>query len=294
MRRRNFLYAAALAPAAAPLTAAPIHVANIKSRGTKKVDLVYKSPHPTPNGLQASPEGLWVIDQGKDNWVSLINFGDGKVIREFQVPGLAGASGLTLDASGVMWINDTHNSLLVTVDPKTGKALGRYWCPGAGRPYQLQGDPQSARSPIQSPFAASPAPPPRPPAAAPRPPGQLPMEATTGLSGEGGQGMEFRDGLLYYACLPSRRAYVLDPKTWKVQAMWNLPGNRAHGVGWEGDSLWIADSNWRAFFRHDQKTGEIVEKIQLTDKDPLIHGATVHDGYMWFTDDVGYVCNFRL
>ena len=39
------------------------------------------------------------------------------------------------------------------------------------------------------------------------------------------------------------------------------------------DTLWVADSNWRAFFRHDMKTGEIVEKIQLTDKDPLIHGG---------------------
>ena len=76
--------------------------------------------------------------------------------------------------------------------------------------------------------------------------------------------------------------------------MWNLPGNRAHGVGWEGDSLWISDSNWRAFFRHDRKTGEIVEKIQLTENDPLIHGATTHDGYMWFSDDVGYICNFKL
>jgi hypothetical protein len=38
----------------------------------------------------------------------------------------------------------------------------------------------------------------------------------------------------------------------------------------------------------------MVEKIQLTEKDPIIHGATVHDGYMWYCDDVGYVCNFKL
>ena len=104
--------------------------------------------------------------------------------------------------------------------------------------------------------------------------------------------MEFRDGLLYIATLPTRRVYVLDPKTW--EAMWPLAGNRAHGVGWEGDTLWVADTNWRAFFRHDRKTGEIIEKIQLTDKDPLIHGVTVHDGYLWYSDDMGYICNFKL
>lgn len=290
MKRRDFFYAAAAAPAlVAAATAAP-------TRNVKKPEIAYKSPHPTPNGLQATAEGLWVIDQGKENWVSLISFADGKLIREFQVPGLAGASGLTVDPEGVMWINDTHNSLIVTCDSKTGKILGKYWCPGAGRVYPLAGDPAPSRSPLTSPFPA-----PAPTANAGGRgrgrggvPGQLSIDAATGLSGEGGQGMEFRDGLLYYACLPSRRAYVLDPKTWRVQAMWNLPGNRAHGVGWEGDSLWISDSNWRAFFRHDRKTGEIVEKIQLTDKDPLIHGVTVHDGYMWYSDDVGFICNFKL
>ena len=43
-----------------------------------------------------------------------------------------------------------------------------------------------------------------------------------------------------------------------------------------------------------RSTGKIVEKIQLTEKDPLIHGVTIHDGYMWYCDDVGYICNFKL
>jgi streptogramin lyase len=288
MKRRNFL----LSAGAAPLAAATLDLAAIPSRGTRKVEIAYKSPHATPNGLQATPEGLWVLDQGKENFVSLLNFANGKVIREFQVPGLAGASGVTIDPEGVMWINDTHNSLIVTVNAKDGKPLAKYWCPGAGRPYQMAGDPPAARSPLAPP--AAPANASRPAPAARPAPGQVPADAKSGLSGEGGQGMEFRDGLLYYACLPSRRAYVLDPKTWRVRDMWQLAGNRAHGVGWEGDSLWIADSNWRAFFRHDRKTGLMVEKIQLTDKDPLIHGVTVHDGHLWYCDDVGYICNFKL
>ncbi|MES1257011.1 MAG: hypothetical protein ABUS51_01220 [Acidobacteriota bacterium] len=287
MRRRDLLYAAA-----APALATAMDISSIRSRGTKKVEIAYQSPHPAPNGLQATKEGLWILDQGSENYVSLVNPGTGKLIREFQVPGLAGASGLTVDPEGVMWINDTHNSLIVTCDARNGKVLGKYWCPGAGRPYQLKGDPPAARSPLAAPLPAAPAV--ARGGGSARIPGQVAPDATTGLSGEGGQGMEYRDGLLYYACLPSRRAYVLDPKTWRVQALWSLPGNRAHGVGWEEETLWIADSNWRAFFRHDRRTGEIMEKIQLTEKDPLIHGVTVHDGYMWYSDDVGYICNFKL
>jgi len=55
------------------MAAAPIDVAAIKSRGTKKVEIVYKSAHTTPNALQATREGMWVADDrtvdGK-NWVS--------------------------------------------------------------------------------------------------------------------------------------------------------------------------------------------------------------------------------
>jgi predicted PurR-regulated permease PerM len=40
-------------------------------------------------------------------------------------------------------------------------------------------------------------------------------------------------------------------------------GNRPHGIGWEGKFLWVTDSNWNAFFKHDPETGEISEKIQL-------------------------------
>ena len=85
MKRRSFLGLVAAMPATA---AAPIDVAAIKSRGTKKVEIVYKSPHTTPNGLQATRDGMWVADDrtvdGK-NWISLVNYSDGKVIREFQV-----------------------------------------------------------------------------------------------------------------------------------------------------------------------------------------------------------------
>ncbi len=67
MRRRDFLYGAAAVSGMVPMAGAAVDVASIKSRGTKKVDLVYKSPHATPNGLQATSEGLWVVDQGKEN-----------------------------------------------------------------------------------------------------------------------------------------------------------------------------------------------------------------------------------
>jgi len=38
----------------------------------------------------------------------------------------------------------------------------------------------------------------------------------------------------------------------------------------------------------------MVEKIQLADTDPLPHGMTIWEGNMWYCQDVGVVCRFRL
>ena len=56
----------------------------------------------------------------------------------------------------------------------------------------------------------------------------------------------------------------------------------------------MTDSNLNAFFKHDVETGAMVEKIQLGDNDPLPHGMTIWQGYMWYCDDVGIVCKFKL
>ena len=296
MKRRHFLGVAAALPA---MAAGPLDLKSIKSRGPKKVEITYKSPHPTPNGLQTTKEGLWIVDEtsGPTHWVSLVNFADGKVIREFQIPGMNGPSGVTVDDNDVMWIDSADNSMIFSVDHHAGTVIAKYWAPGASRSFRMKGDPPPAPVTQEPAF-------PRPQSAAKGggkkgngpvvSPGQLPMDATTGAGGLGGQGMEHRDGLLYISTLAARRLFVLDPKTWEVQTYWELAGNRSHGVGWDGDTLWVADTNLKAFFRHDMKTGDIKEKIQLSDKDPVIHGATVKDGYLWYCDVAGYVCNLKL
>jgi hypothetical protein len=304
MKRREFVgmaAAAIVAPAFAPRSANGAHadVAGLKIRKVGKVEVVYKSPHAKPNGLQATRAGLWVQDQGPENWVSLVNWTDGKVLREFK-PDIRAASGVTVDDQNVMWLSSTYNAMHVACSAENGKTIAKYFTPGAGRHYFMPDDPPAARSTLKPAYppegegAPAPAPAARGGSAVSRPSGQLPPDATTGLSGNGAHGIEYRDGFLYFAVPPARKIFTMDPKTWLVHATWQTAGNRVHGIGWEGDTLWAADSNLRAFFRHDMKTGKMVERIQLTETDPIIHGATVHDGHMWFCDDVGWIANFKL
>ena len=317
MKRREFVglaSAAVVAPAFAPgiaraAAAPPPEVGGLKLRKVGKVEIVYKSPHAKPNGLQATREGLWVQDQGPENWVSLVTWADGKVIREFR-PDIQAASGVTVDANNVMWLSSTYNCMHVACSAQDGKTIAKYWTPGAGRIYQMAGDPPAARTTLKPAYpegehGAAPAAPaasgatsansgPGWTGAAGLTYGQLPLDTKNGLGGTGAHGIEYRDGRLYFAVPPSRTLYVMDPKAWVVQAAWPLPGNRPHGVGWDGDTLWVSDSNLRAFFRHEVKTGRMVEKIQLSEADPLIHGATIHDGHIWYCDDVGWIARLKL
>ena len=67
MVRRQFL---------ALMAAAPV-MGKVPVRDAGRVEKVFKTPGPHPNGLQATEEGLWIID-GDDGRVFLVRYEDGK------------------------------------------------------------------------------------------------------------------------------------------------------------------------------------------------------------------------
>jgi len=289
MKRRE-LFALAAAAAASTATAAPrIDTARIRIRKVGKVETVFDSPGPQPNGLQATKDGLWIMDQGEGNKAYLVDYDKGKVLRGFQTE-TEKSSGITFDGEA-LWVGSTYSREIVRVSATTGKALERHFTPGAGVIYKMLGDAPGRSSPL-----LKSRPKPKPAASAPAQVGGFQAGEVLGSKalGTGAHGQEWRDGKLWFAVPPSREIYKLDPKTWTVETKFPTAGNRPHGIGWEGKYLWAADSNLNAFFKHDPETGEMVEKIQLADSDPLPHGMTIWQGYMWYCDDVGVVCRFKL
>jgi streptogramin lyase len=278
IRRRDFVTFAAAVPVGAA-TIRPTNLDRIKVRKTSKVETVFKSPGPHPNGLQCTKDGLWIMDQG-DNKAYLVSYTDGKVLREFLTEADR-ASGITFDGSS-LWIGSTYNREIIRSDANTGKTMARYFTPGAGVIYKTTWDAPARSSPLAKPPAE-------------RPAKQAPAENNAApRAGTGAHGQEWRDGKLWMAVPPSRMIYRLDPNTWTVEQQFSTAGNRPHGIGWEGKYLWCTDSNLNAFFKHDPETGEIVEKIQLADSDPLPHGMSIMDGTLWYCDDVGIVCRMKI
>ena len=275
--RRAFLSLAA-APA---FPAARLDLSSIPVRKVGKVETVFDSPGPKPNGLQATADGLWIMDQG-DNHAYLVDYKNGKVLRDF-VTEADKASGITFDGEA-LWLASTYSRELIRCDARSGKTIVKRFTPGAGVIYNMAGDVPGRRSPLAK-AAPSPAPRRAPAKASPR---------TLNTTGTGGHGLEWRDGKLWFAVPPSRTVYRIDPEAWIVEKSFPTAGNRPHGIAWEGRYLWVTDSNLNAFFKHNTDTGEIEETIQLADSDPLPHGMTIWQGALWYCDDIGIVCRVEL
>ena len=300
--RRRFLGVATVAPSliasrsAFSALAAAASLGSIKARQAGKVEIVFKSPNGSqPNGLQATAEGLWIMDQAAGNKAYLVAYEDGRVLRSFETE-TDRSSGLTFE-NGTLWIGSTYSREIVHCDATTGKTISRNFTPGAGVIYKMVGDPPARSSPLAKPRQ-------RPPQKAPDSAQAADPSKVGGFQagqllgsralGTGAHGQEWRDGKLWMAVPPARMVYRVDPKEWIVEKSFPTAGNRPHGIGWEGKYLWVADSNLNAFFKHDPDTGEMVEKIQLADSDPLPHGMSIRDGWMWYCDDVGVVCRLKL
>jgi outer membrane protein assembly factor BamB len=238
------------------------------------VDQVFKSPGPKPNGLQATKDGLWILDQG-DNKAYLVDYATGKTLRALETESKAG-SGITFDGEAI-WLASTYSREIIRADARTGKTIAKFASPGSGVVAWSAG----RTSPL--------APPAKPqPAAATKKKGPQQRTAT------GAHGLEWKDGKLWISNPPSQKVYRVNPKDLSVEFSFATAGDRPHGLGWEGDWLWCTDSNLNAFFQHDIKTGKIHERIQLADSDPLPHGMTIWNGNVWYCDDVGVVCKFKL
>ena len=276
----------AIPPAAAAIGEPP-SLAAIPLRKTGKVEIAFRSPGPQPNGLQATKDGLWIIDQSAGSKAYLVDYDDGRVLRSFETDTVR-PSGITFDGEA-LWIGSTFSYENVRCDARTGAVLERRPTPGSIM-YTMAGDAPQRPSPLAGSSLAYP----RPAAAASAEPPLLRLAQPPSNRLQGAHGQEWRDGKLWTTSTSARSIYEIEPKTWVVLKVFRTPGNRPHGLAFEGRSLWHGDANLAAFFRFDTDTGAIVEKIQLSDADPVAHGLTIWDRTLWYCDDVGVVCRMRI
>ncbi len=344
MKRREFLNAAALtagstlfvrgstqiaeaqqAFAGAAGATAPTPKMTFKSRPAGKVEILFKAPGLSGNGMQCTAEGIWTIDNAGSRTdtpgrckVYLSSY-EGKLLRELSPEG-TGPSGLGVDEDNrTIWIGSTYSREIIRADAKTGETIEKHFTPGAGVIYRRTTDiPARPDTYGQKARAEAGIAPRGGGAGGGRRGGGGGADAAAGAAqgrgqgtsdglgvgrggavagnpgppapGTGAHGQQTQNGKLWMSVPPGRMIYRVDPKTWTIEHMFPTVGYRPHGIGIESPDarhLWESDTNMGAFFKRDMVTGEIVDAIMLPDGAPFPHGMSVWQGYIYWVDDIG-------
>ena len=265
-----------------------------------KVEILFKAPGLSGNGMQCTDEGIWTIDIAGSRTdtpgrckVYLSSY-DGKLIRELAPEG-TGPSGIGHDGTSI-WIASTYSREIIRADAKSGETIAKHFTPGAGVIYRRTTDiaarpdtyGESIRAAASSARGATPA---RRGGGAGGGRGAVAAEVPgPPAPGTGAHGIQVQGGKLWVAVPPGRMIYRIDPATWTVEHMFPTTGFRPHGIGIESENarhLWESDTNMGAFMKRDMVTGDVVEAIVLPDGSPFPHGASVHNGYIYWVDDIG-------
>jgi sugar lactone lactonase YvrE len=97
---------------------------------SKRVEKAFRAPCKAPNDLDATPDGLWILDQVDPNKAYKVRYEDGSVLAEIQTESIHG-SGIAF-GGGALWVASTWGLKTLKVDPRTGKTLESFDTPGAG------------------------------------------------------------------------------------------------------------------------------------------------------------------
>jgi len=226
--------------------AAPGFPTQIASR----VARAFSTPGAAPNGLQATSEGLWVLDQAT-NRAALVRYDDGHIIREFATETDRG-SGITFDGEA-LWVASTYNRLLVRVDAHDGRTLKKLASPGSGL---VKWGPRATHP-----------------------------EATGahGLEWRHGElWVAVPPAVRIFLLNPSdgrEQNSFPAPGVRPHGIGWDPDG-----------SLWVTESIYRSFFKMDPATGRILLQLMLPAEDPVRdgvvlqpHGMTIWNREIWFS-----------
>ena len=336
IRRRDFLNAAAVVAGGAVLAAKPAWAQQGATPPTPKpgwpsrmakVEILFKAPGLSANGMQCTEEGIWTIDIAGSRTdtpgrckVYLSSY-EGKLLRELSPEG-TGPSGIGIDEDNrTMWIGSTYSREIIRADAKSGETIEKHFTPGAGVIYSKVTDipprPDTYGASVRAAQGGG---------AAAAPGGRRGGAAGAGgggaargqngqnsgqgtadglgvgrggaiqgnpgppAPGTGAHGQQIQNGKLWMAVPPGRMIYRVDPKTWKVEHCFPSVGYRPHGIGIETPDakyLWESDTNMGACFKRDMVTGEVVDSIVLPDGSPFVHGASVWKGCIYWVDDIG-------
>ena len=216
---------------------------------TLRIEKLFVTPGPHPNGLQAAADGLWVIDQG-DNHVYKLSYSDGSVLARMGTDADR-SSGITL-GGGFIWVASTYNYKILKLDPETGETVAELGTPGAGTTARRQDDPNAistgahglewvagklwiATPPSQTLYQVEPS----------------TWEVLKSFQTPGARphGLAWDNGYMWLADTTMEEIHKIDPSTGKVVETIEDVKPPPHGMTIHEGVLWYCDADTRVVYR---------------------------------------------
>lgn len=113
----------------------------------------------------------------------------------------------------------------------------------------------------------------------------------------GAHGLEWIDDKLWVTVPPAATTYQLDPATGRILHQFDAPGNRPHGIAWDGQYLWVCETTKRSITAYTLQ-GQPVRVLELEEgpaEGPAPHGMTIRGRELWYCDaDTRAVCTIAI
>ncbi|MCC7371460.1 MAG: hypothetical protein IT306_23780 [Chloroflexi bacterium] len=201
--------------------------------------VLYKAPSGMPNGLQSTPEGIWVCDQIDPNLMYLMDPEKGEILKEIPTRCKHG-SGITRDPHGRIWVSSTFGYELVAYDVETGKEVAAYPTPpgdksGGAHGIEWHNDELWFNVPITRRIFR--------------------MNPTTGkivgeipIPGDRAHGLAFEGETIWMADTNRQVLFQLDSKDGRILDAIGIDGPEPHGFTIHNGVFWFADAMSREVF----------------------------------------------
>ena len=208
---------------------------------SREIERVFRAPYATPNGLQATEQGLWIVDQCSDR-VALVeitepnNYGVTRLLSDIPSES-SNTSGLTY-GGGALWLaangpadrwrvprpTDANSGQVLKVDTATGRTMRRYDLPGGGGTHGIEYD-------------------------------------------------NFEEGIVWLTTLAHHTISKVRIEDWSVVHTIPLQYDGAHGLVRVEGGIWAAQRPDRTVLKLDLKDGKELDRIEIPNSLPEPHGA---------------------